>query len=191
MTLSKMTTNIGGDKNDTSFRYKRPIILTKIEGSGNGIKTIIRNISDIAKALHIDVRYPTKYFGIELGANSDYDKKRNITIITGTHQTKDLESILEKFVSSYILCPVCKLPELRYKVKKSIKLSCDACGHSSTLLTGHRLDHYILKTFKDCRVKKPKKVQIVQETEEEEVVWFTDSSDEACLQRMKEEFGDI
>lgn len=48
--------NIGGDKSDMSYRYKMPALAAKIEGRGNGIKTVIVNMSDIAKALHVDPR---------------------------------------------------------------------------------------------------------------------------------------
>ena len=35
------------------YRYKMPSLLLKIEGKGNGIKTNIVNLSEVAKALRV------------------------------------------------------------------------------------------------------------------------------------------
>lgn len=40
----------------------------QVEGKGNGIKTVIVNMADIAKALNRPAAYPTKFFGTERGA---------------------------------------------------------------------------------------------------------------------------
>lgn len=45
---------------DPAYRYKMPKVTVKIEGKGNGIKTIITNMSQIAAALRRDPALPTK-----------------------------------------------------------------------------------------------------------------------------------
>jgi Domain found in IF2B/IF5 len=49
-----LTVNIDkSQKDDLSYRYKMPQMVTKIEGRGNGIKTIVLNMEEIAQALRV------------------------------------------------------------------------------------------------------------------------------------------
>jgi len=152
--------NIGGDSSDASYRYKMPKLVTKVEGRGNGIKTVIVNMVDIAKALHVEPAYPTKYFGIELGAQSKFNATTERAIVNGCHNQPDVAKMLEKFIDTFVLCPTCRLPEIKMNVKKSsIKIDCAACGHNGALNTKHKLLTYILKDHADApgKGKKDKK----------------------------------
>lgn len=53
--------NIGGDKADRSYRYKMPVLTIKVEGSGNGIKTVLTNMVEVANALHVIPQYPVRF----------------------------------------------------------------------------------------------------------------------------------
>ncbi|KAJ1839444.1 eukaryotic translation initiation factor 5, partial [Coemansia sp. RSA 2703] len=55
--------NIRRDTQDTFYRYKMPRLQGKIEGKGNGIKTVLPNIVDVSRALSRPPSYATKYFG--------------------------------------------------------------------------------------------------------------------------------
>jgi len=43
---------------DQFYRYKMPRLIAKVEGKGNGIKTVIVNMVDVAKALNRPPTYP-------------------------------------------------------------------------------------------------------------------------------------
>jgi len=60
--------NIPETVEDYSYRYKRPVIQIKIEGKGNGIKTNLVNLTDIAEHLRVPVEYPLKFMGYEKGS---------------------------------------------------------------------------------------------------------------------------
>jgi translation initiation factor 5 len=148
------TINIGGDPNDTSYRYKMPKLVTKVEGKGNGIKTVIVNVVDVSKALHSEPAYVTKFFGIDLGATSKYNADIERAVVNGAHTQPDMQELLKKYIDNFILCPTCQLPELAMKVHKgAIKIDCSACGHNGILPTAHKLSTYILKAGKDAKKK--------------------------------------
>ena len=44
--------NVNREVNDAFYRYKMPAIMAKVEGKGNGIKTVIVNMIDIARSLN-------------------------------------------------------------------------------------------------------------------------------------------
>lgn len=46
--------NIPSTIADVNYRYKMPKMILKIEGNGNGIKTNITNLGDVAQALRVD-----------------------------------------------------------------------------------------------------------------------------------------
>jgi len=59
--------NVNGS-DDPGYRYKMPAIATKVEGSGNGIKTVMVNMVDVAEAIKREPLHLTKFLGVERGA---------------------------------------------------------------------------------------------------------------------------
>jgi translation initiation factor 2 beta subunit (eIF-2beta)/eIF-5 len=60
--------NVPRDIDDEFYRYKMPVMRAKVEGRGNGIKTVVENCAEISKALDRNAEYVCKFFGFELGA---------------------------------------------------------------------------------------------------------------------------
>lgn len=149
--------NVGGDASDRSYRYKMPALVTKIEGRGNGIKTVVVNMADVAKALRCDPAYTTKYFGIELGAQTKWTEEKERAVVNGAHQTNDMQAILTRFIAKFILCAGCGLPEIKMEVKRgTIRTDCAACGASNEIGGAHKLIGYIVKNAGDSKKKKKK-----------------------------------
>ncbi|KAJ6402478.1 hypothetical protein OIU84_014554 [Salix udensis] len=140
--------NIGASNSDDAFyRYKMPKMVTKVEGRGNGIKTNIVNMVEIAKALARPASYTTKYFGCELGAQSKFDEKNGTALVNGSHETVKLAGLLENFIKKYVQCYGCGNPETEIIITKSqmLQLKCAACGFVSDVDMRDKLTTFILK----------------------------------------------
>lgn len=139
--------NIRRDVDDKFYRYRMPLLLTKIEGKGNGIKTVIPNMADVAKALVRPPTYPTKFFGCELGAQTSFDEKADRYIVNGAHNASRLRELLDSFIDKFVLCGACKNPETELIITKNddIIRDCKACGQRTNVDMRHKLTTFILK----------------------------------------------
>uniref|UniRef100_A0A8D3BZ80 Eukaryotic translation initiation factor 5 n=1 Tax=Scophthalmus maximus TaxID=52904 RepID=A0A8D3BZ80_SCOMX len=106
-----MSVNVNRSVSDQFYRYKMPRLIAKVEGKGNGIKTVIVNMVDVAKALNRPPTYPTKFFGCELGAQTQFDSKNDRYIVNGSHEANKLQDMLDGFIRKFVLCTECDNPE--------------------------------------------------------------------------------
>ncbi len=138
--------NIRRDVTDPFYRYKMERLQSKIEGKGNGIKTVIVNLSNVADQLDRPASYVIKYFGFELGAQTNIDPKDDRWIINGAHEATKLQDYLDGFIQKFVLCKDCKNPETVVSVKEGdIILDCKACGMRTKADGRHKLGSFILK----------------------------------------------
>ena len=93
-----------------------PRLQAKVEGKGNGIKTVIVNMVDVARALARPPTYVTKYFGCELGAQTQFDIKNERYIVNGSHDAAKMQDMLDGFIKKFVLCEQCDNPETVLKV---------------------------------------------------------------------------
>ncbi|KDN52719.1 hypothetical protein K437DRAFT_231806 [Tilletiaria anomala UBC 951] len=137
--------NIRRDVDDKFYRYRMPLLQTKIEGKGNGIKTVIPNMADIGRALSRPASYPTKFFGCELGAQTQFDEKNERYIVNGSHEAVRLRELLDGFIEKFVLCKACKNPETDLKISKDgmIHRDCKACGAMTDVDMRHKLTTFI------------------------------------------------
>lgn len=139
--------NICRDNNDPFYRYKMPLIISKIEGRGNGIRTAIMNTSDVARALSRPPAYIIKFFGFELGALTSINETDDRYHVNGSHDAPKLQELLDGFISKFVLCKACKNPETDIIVQKdgSLFRDCKACGRRTPVDLKHKLASYIAK----------------------------------------------
>ena len=210
-----MALNVNREVQDAFYRYKMPRLMAKVEGKGNGVKTVIPNMTDIARALGRPPTYCTKFFGCELGAQTQFDFKNDRYIVNGAHDAAKLQDMLDIFIRKFVLCERCDNPETVLKVytkKGMITASCKACGHCFNIDMRHKLTTYMVKnppeqtmneqgtSLTQRKEKRSKRKDEEGENkngsgeddgfgdaaQEEDVEWFTDVSEKAVEERMKD-----
>ncbi|KAI8634860.1 domain found in IF2B/IF5-domain-containing protein [Xylariaceae sp. FL1651] len=149
--------NVRRDVTDAFYRYKMERIQTKIEGKGNGIKTVVVNLSSVAASLARPGAYVIKYFGFELGAQTNIDPPDDRWIINGAHDAPKLQDYLDGFINKFVLCKKCKNPETDVVIKDGhIVLDCKACGQRTDVDLRLKLSGFILKNQPKKSSKKDK-----------------------------------
>lgn len=138
--------NVRRDVSDAFYRYKMERLQTKIEGKGNGIKTVVVNLTSVAASLARPGAYVIKFFGFELGAQTNIDPKDDRWIINGAHDAAKLQDHLDGFINKFVLCKKCKNPETDVVLGDDrILLDCKACGQRSDVDIRLKLSGFILK----------------------------------------------
>mmetsp|Transcript_11305 Transcript_11305/g.42356 ORF Transcript_11305/g.42356 Transcript_11305/m.42356 type:complete len:407 (+) Transcript_11305:119-1339(+) len=146
--------NIGGDKNDTHYRYKRETLHVRQESATVIVnayaKTQITNLNVVADQIGRPLKYLIKYFQTALGTQTQYDSVNHLFKLNGLYTTEELEAIVESFIEKFVLCKACGNPETTIKVvgkgsKASVKLKCAACGKSTEVDPTEKITNFITK----------------------------------------------
>ena len=141
--------NIPRSVKDDFYRYKMPELVTKVEGRGNGIKTVLVNISDIGKTLARPPVYFTKYAEIMLGTLTFTDTEKDRYVVNGTPSKDKLEQLLDEFIEKYVLCRICHNPETIMNISRrgAVKIRCKACGANSRCPVVDKMSRFIMKVW--------------------------------------------
>lgn len=140
------TVNVRRDVTDPFYRYKMERLQTKVEGKGNGIKTVVVNLPSVARTLDRDSNYVIKYFAFELGAQTNTDPKDDRWIINGAHESAKLQDLLDGFIKKFVLCKKCLNPETDFVINDPrILLDCKACGQRTDVDLRLKLSGFIIK----------------------------------------------
>jgi len=93
-----MSLNIRRSNQDPFYRYKMPPLQAKVEGKGNGIKTVVVNVSEVAKCLgrppfckylYLSVKRKSEEWKRELGEGKSMD----IDSIRVSHKAKSSNDV--------------------------------------------------------------------------------------------------
>jgi translation initiation factor 2 subunit 2 len=97
-----------------------------------GMRTIISNFKEIADALNRKPQHILKYLSGEMATAGTIQGSR--VILQGKFSPETFERLLQRYMETYVVCPVCKRPDTKIMREKRLSfLVCEACGAKSSI----------------------------------------------------------
>jgi len=97
-----------------------------------GMRTIVHNFKEIADILNRDPHHLLKFLTGELATAATMQESR--VILQGKFSRETLERLLQRYMESFVVCPVCKRPDTKIVKEKRLSfLVCEACGARSSI----------------------------------------------------------
>ena len=97
-----------------------------------GMRTIISNFKEAADVLDRDPQHILKFLTREMATAATFHDSR--AIFQGKFQRGVFERLLQRYMESFVICPVCKRPDTKIvKEKRLAFLVCNACGARSSI----------------------------------------------------------
>ncbi|MEM3550066.1 MAG: translation initiation factor IF-2 subunit beta [Candidatus Bathyarchaeia archaeon] len=97
-----------------------------------GMRTIIHNFKEVAEVLNRDPQHLLKYLTGELATAATLQESR--IIFQGKFPAETLERLLQRYMETFVTCPICKRPDTKIVKEKRLSfLVCEACGAKSSV----------------------------------------------------------
>ncbi|MDR2203136.1 MAG: translation initiation factor IF-2 subunit beta [Nitrososphaerota archaeon] len=97
-----------------------------------GMRTIISNFGEISNILDRDPQHLLKFLTREMATAATFHDAR--AIFQGKFQRDSFDRLLQRYMDSFVICPVCKRPDTQLvKEKRLFTLVCNACGAKSAI----------------------------------------------------------
>jgi translation initiation factor 2 subunit 2 len=97
-----------------------------------GMRTIVHNFKEIADIMNRDPQHIVKFLTGEMATAATVQEGR--AIFQGKFNADTLNTLLQRYMESFIVCPVCKRPDTKIVREKRLSfLVCEACGAKSSV----------------------------------------------------------
>ena len=97
-----------------------------------GMRTIISNFEEVADVLNRNPQHILKFLTREMATAATYHDSR--AIFQGKFRRDSFERLLQRYMESFVICPVCKRPDTKIVKEKRLSfLVCNACGARSSV----------------------------------------------------------
>ncbi len=116
---------------EVSAKHER-LELPRLMVNTVGMRTIISNFKEVADALDRDPQHILKFLTREMATAATFQDSR--AIFQGKFRRESFERLLQRYLDSYVVCPICKRPDTRIVKEKRLSfLVCNACGAKSAI----------------------------------------------------------
>ena len=106
--------------------------LPRLRFSIIGMRTMIYNFREVADALNRDPQHLLRFLTGEMATAATSQESR--VIFQGKFPADTLERLMQRYVESFVVCPVCKRPDTKIVKEKRLSfLVCAACGARSSI----------------------------------------------------------
>lgn len=114
------------------FSKRERLELPRLHHSTIGMRTIIYNFKELANALNRDPEHLLKFLTGEMATAATMQESR--VIFQGKFSQDTLERLIQRYIESFVVCPVCKRPDTKVVKEKRLSfLVCQACGARSSV----------------------------------------------------------
>lgn len=97
-----------------------------------GMRTMIINFKEVADVLDRDPQHILKFLTREMATAATFHESR--AIFQGKFRRDSFERLLQRYIESFVVCPVCKRPDTHVVKEKRLSfLVCNACGARSSV----------------------------------------------------------
>ena len=97
-----------------------------------GMRTTIANFKEVSDTLDRDPQHILKYLTREMATAATFQDSR--AIFQGKFRQDSFVRLLQRYIDSYVVCPICKRPDTRIVKEKRLSfLVCNACGAKSSI----------------------------------------------------------
>lgn len=116
---------------ETASKQER-LEIPRLHYSVVGMRTIIHNFKEIAEVLNRNPQHILKFLTGELATAAVMQESR--VIFQGKFPRETIERLLQRYMETFIICPVCKRPDTKIVKEKRLSfLVCAACGAKSSV----------------------------------------------------------
>ncbi len=116
---------------EVSLKRKR-LELPRLLITTVGMRTVISNFKEVADVLDRNPQHILKFLTREMATAATFHDSR--AIFQGKFQRDSFERLLQRYMDSFVVCPVCKRPDTKIVKEKRLSfLVCNACGARSSI----------------------------------------------------------